>query len=295
MDPRRLLTFRAVAHAQSFSRAAEHLSLTQPSVSHQVALLETETGIRLFERGRGGLRLTDAGTVLLAHADDIAWRLELAGKQISQLAAGRRQQFRLGAFPTALAAFVPSAVRRLHTDHEDLRIRLGEVTPSGLEERVLRGDFDVAISYQDASLEKREFRGAERVDLMQDGFLLGLPAGHRLARGRGAIALADLAEEDWIFASTEGFLVQACRDAGFEPHIAATTSEPLATRGLILRGLGVGWVPRLLASDYPDVVTRQVKDAVPCRDVYALLPPGDRHPRARQVVDALLETAAEFT
>ena len=90
-----------------------------------------------------------------------------------------------------------------------------------------------------------------------------MPAGHRLARGSGAVSLADLADEDWIFASTEGFLVKACRDAGFEPHIAATTSEPLATRGLILRGLGVGWVPRLLARDYPDVVTRRVKEAIP--------------------------------
>ena len=53
MDPRRLLTFRTVARERSFSRAAETLSLSQPSVSHQVALLETEIGVRLLDRGRG--------------------------------------------------------------------------------------------------------------------------------------------------------------------------------------------------------------------------------------------------
>ena len=77
MDPRRLLTFRTVAHERSFSRAAETLSLSQPSVSHQIALLETETGVvgllAAFERlfpfadllGHD-LHLTDTRTVIVA-------------------------------------------------------------------------------------------------------------------------------------------------------------------------------------------------------------------------------------
>ncbi len=294
MDPRRLMTFRAVAHARSFSRAAEQMSLTQPSVSHQIALLETEIGVRLLERGRGGLRLTDAGAVLLEHADDVAWRLELAGTQLASLARQHREHVRLGAFPTALAGFVPSAIARLRLAHADLRVRLGEVTPSTLEARFLSGEFDLAISYQDSTAERRELRGTERIDLMQDTFLVGLPPEHRLAGALGPVSLAELHRDDWIFASTEGFLVQACREAGFEPRIVATTSEPLATRGLILRGIGVGWVPSLLVGDYGGVVIRPVKDAIRRRDIYALLPPGDRHPRARQVVEALRETAADL-
>src|SRR4051794_1783471 len=151
MDPRRMMTFRAVAHARSFSRAAEGLSLSQPSVSHQVALLETEIGVRLLERGRGGLRLTRAGNVLLEHADHVAWRLELADTQIAELAGERRAGLRLGAFPPALAGFVPSAITRLRQANSDLRVRLSEVTPNTLERRFLSGELDVAISYQDAT------------------------------------------------------------------------------------------------------------------------------------------------
>src|SRR4051794_23512570 len=294
MDPRRLMTFRAVAHARSFSRAAEGLALTQPSVSHQIALLETEIGVRLLERGRRGLRLTDAGAVLLEHADDVAWRLELADRQLASLAGERREHVRLGAFPTALAGLVPSAVARLRLADSDFRVRLGEVTPSTLEARLLSGEFDVALSYQDATAERRELRGAERIDLMQDPFLVGLPPEHRLAGKPGAMSLDALAHDDWIVASPEGFLVQACRDVGFDPRIVAITSEPLATRGLILRGIGVGWVPGLLVGDYGGVAIRPLQEAIRSRDVYALLPPGDRHPRARQVVDALLESAADL-
>ena len=288
------MTFRAVAHARSFSRAAEQMSLTQPSVSHQIALLETEIGVRLLERGRGGLRLTEAGAVLLEHADDVAWRLELADTQLATLAGQRREHIRLGAFPTALASFVPSAVARLRLAHHDLRVRLGEVTPSNLEARFLGGNFDVAISYQDATTERRELRGAERIDLMPDTFLIGLPPQHRLAGPTAPISLKELAEDDWILASTEGFLVQACREVGFDPRVVATTSEPLATRGLILRGIGVGWVPSLLVGEYTGVAIRPVEEPIRRRDIYALLPPGDRHPEARRVIDALLETATDF-
>ena len=155
MDPRRLLTFRAVAHERSFSRAAEKLSLTQPSVSHQVALLETEIGVRLLDRARGGLRLTPAGKILLEHADQVAWRLRLAETQIAGLAEERRDVVRLGAFPTALAAFVPAAIARLRLGHGDLRVLLSEVTPSTLEPRFLSGEFDVVVAYQDATQESR--------------------------------------------------------------------------------------------------------------------------------------------
>jgi DNA-binding transcriptional LysR family regulator len=294
MDPRRLLTFRAVAHERSFSRAAEKLSLTQPSVSHQVALLETGIGVRLLDRGRGGLRLTPAGEVLLEHADHVAWRLQLADTQIAGMAETHRDQVRLGCFPTALAGFVPAAIARLREAHGDLQVLLSEVTPSTLEPRFLSGEFDVVVSYQDATTRRREFAGAQRIDLLQDKFYVGLPPEHRLGRASGPVQLRALAHDDWIVASRDGFLVQACRDAGFEPHIVATTSEPLATRGLIARGLGVGWVPSLLIGEHGGIAIRPVKDPIRQRDIYAMLPPGDRHPLARPVIDALRATAAEF-
>jgi DNA-binding transcriptional LysR family regulator len=294
MDPRRLLTFRAVAHHKSFSRAAEQLSLTQPSVSHQIALLETEVGIRLIDRGRGELRLTAAGAVLLEHADEVAWRLELADKQIAALSSKHREHLRLGAFPTALAGFVPAAVAALRDTDDDLRVLLSEVTPATLRPRFLRGDFDVALSYQDASTERHEIRGAQRIDLLEDAFLVGLPNEHPLAGEPGPISLKQLADDNWIFASADGFLVQACREVGFDPHIVATTTEPLATRGLIARGLGVGWVPRLLADDYTGITIRPVKERIRHREIYALLPPGERHPRAQQLIDALVQAAADF-
>jgi DNA-binding transcriptional LysR family regulator len=291
MDPRRLLTFRVVAHERSFSRAAERLLRSQPSVSSQIALLETEVGVRLFDRARRGLRLTPAGEVLLVHADHVAWRLELADTQVAALAGAYREHVRLGCFPTAMGSLAASAIEGLRSAHGDIRVLVDEVTADTLEPRLLSGQFDIALGYQDSTLPRREIPNAERVELTQETFLVGLPVGHRLARGSGPLALAELAEEDWVMASTSGFLADACREAGFEPHVVALCREPVGTHGIIARGLAIGFIPSLMAHAHPDIVVRPVDGPIRHRDIYAVLPPGERHPHARHVL-AALQTAA---
>src|SRR5918994_4311095 len=106
LDPRRVLTFREVAERRSFSRAAEALALTQPAVSQQVRALERQLGADLLERRPGGLALTEAGELLLDHANALSQRLRLADAQIGELAAGTAARLRVAAFPSALASVV---------------------------------------------------------------------------------------------------------------------------------------------------------------------------------------------
>src|SRR4051812_6127044 len=94
MDPRRLLTFREVARQGSFSRAGEALALTQPAVSQQVSALERQLGVRLLNRGPGGPTPTEAGALLLAHADAVADRLAQADSQVAELVADERETLR---------------------------------------------------------------------------------------------------------------------------------------------------------------------------------------------------------
>src|SRR5688572_1274779 len=150
MDPKRVLTFRAVAHRRSFSRAAEELALSQPSVSNQVAALEREVGARLIERAPGGLRLTREGEILLEHADAIAERLSLARSQLAVAAEEQRARLRLGAFPTALAGLVPGAIARLRLGHPATRVAVDEGTDD-LPARVRSGELHLAVAFQDAA------------------------------------------------------------------------------------------------------------------------------------------------
>jgi DNA-binding transcriptional LysR family regulator len=289
MEPRRLLTFRAVAHRRSFSQAARELALSQPSVSQQVAALERELGTRLLDRRPGGLRLTRSGVVLLEHADAIAERLELAGAQLAEIAGSERATLRIGAFPTALASLVPAAVERL----EGVRVIVEEGASSALHERVRSGGLHLAVTFQPADEPRREPAGLERRDLLRETFLIVLAPDHPLA-GREAVGLAELAGEGWTAPSADGIIVRACRAAGFEPRIASMTRDQLAIRALVARGLAVTLVPALLAGAFRDLPLIPLAGASPERDVYALLPPGGRHPLAGAALDALAEAAGEL-
>src|SRR3954447_24272707 len=217
MDPRRVLTFRAVAHQRSFSRAARELALSQPSVSNQVAALEREIGARLLHREPSGLRLTREGEILLEHADAIAERFQLAGEQLAVAAHAQRTRLRIGAFPTALAGLVPAAVARLHDRYPDTKVTVDE-GGEDLPVRVRAGDLHLALAFQDSTLPRKQPEGLERRDLMQEQFMIALGPDHRLTRRR-EVRLAALRDDDWTAATTDGLIVRACRAAGFTPNL----------------------------------------------------------------------------
>lgn len=297
MDPRRVLTFRAVARQRSFSRAARELALTQPSVSNQVSQLEREIGARLLERGPGGLRLTPAGEILLGHADAIAERFELATAQLAAVAKGKRARLRIGALPTALAGFVPAAIARVRLEHPDARITFDEGSSEQLSTRVASGELDLAIVYDDLSAPDDpddDPPGVSRHHLLHERFMVALAPDHPRAR-EPEVRLADLSDEDWTAALTDGVIVRACRTAGFEPNLISITRDQLAIRALIIRGLAVTLVPELLADPFRGLALRPIADIKIGREVYALLPPGAKHPLLEPTLAALDAVAAELS
>jgi molybdate transport repressor ModE-like protein len=291
MDPRRVLTFRAVAHERSFSRAARSLALSQPSVSNQVAALEREIGVPLLERRPGGLRLTAEGEILLEHADAIADRFGLAATQLAEAAEGQRTRLRIGALPSALAAFVPAAIARVRHQHPDTRVTFDEGTSEELANRLASGELDLAIAYQDTTWPRAEPPGIKRHHLLHEEFMVAM-APHHPCASQTEVDLADLRDDDWTAALTDGVIVRACRAAGFEPRLVSITHDQLAIRGLIIRGLAVTLVAELLADPFKDLALRPIAGMTVARDVYALLPPGRRHPLVAPTLQALDEEAA---
>jgi DNA-binding transcriptional LysR family regulator len=291
MDPRRLLTFRTVAHERSFSAAARILFLTQPAVSQQVAALEREVGGRLLDRAPGGLTLTAAGTVALAHADAIAARLTLADRQLAELAGDERLQLRLGAFPSALATLVPEAIARLQRVTPDARVHVEEGPTTELAGRVADGRLHVGVGFQDAALPAPDHAGYARTELLDEPFLVAMAPGHRLA-GRDRVELRDLADDPWTAPSADHLVARTCRAAGFEPRFVSITRDPLAIRALVVRGLAVTLVPQLLASELGDLAVRPLAATAPRRTVFALTPEAGRPDLTTAMISALSEACS---
>lgn len=294
LDPRRLLTFREVAERRSFSRAAEALALTQPAVSQQVGALERQLGTALLERGPGGLSLTAAGELLLEHASAMSDRLRLAGVQLGELVASEGAALRVVAFPSALASAVPDAIAALRASEPDAVVEAQEASQEELARAVLTGDLHLALCFEDAGAEPRAHPGLERHELGREPMDAAVGPKHRLARRR-SIPLSALADDTWTAPSRTGLVQRACIAAGFEPHIAYLTRDPLAIRGLVSAGLAVALVPRLLAGQLPGIRTLRLSGHVPNRRLYALTPETGARPAALAFVDAVAKAVSRLT
>ena len=124
MENFRLKVFRTVAHEYSFRRAAERLHLSQPAVSQQIRTLESELGVTLFERAQGGVRLTNAGNVLLVYAKRGAHLAEEALLAVQQTKGEVAGELRIGASMTIAQYILPGMLGAFLKEHPRVKLNL---------------------------------------------------------------------------------------------------------------------------------------------------------------------------
>src|SRR3954453_15942109 len=146
LDVKRMRVLKEVAARGSFSGAADALSYTQSAVSQQIAALEREAGTILVERSARGVRLTDAGPALVAHADAIIARLDAAERELEAIAGLRGGHLRLTAFPSAGASLMPLAVAEFRRRHPGVELTLAPGDPPESLTALKAGECDLAIS-----------------------------------------------------------------------------------------------------------------------------------------------------
>jgi DNA-binding transcriptional LysR family regulator len=275
-DLRLLTVLREVALRGSFSAAAESLSYTQPAVSQQIARLEKQVGVKLIEREPRGIRLTPAGEVLVRHTERIMAQLAAADEELLEVAAQARGRLRVGSFATAAGTIVPRAVAAFRRLRPAVEVDIALLDPHESIPALRRGDIEIAITEEGGFDGEVDTTGLEIEHLLDDHMWVSLPADHPLATRR-AIELADLRDEDWMFACLSGtcadsnVVLRACQDAGFQPRIAYQSDDYFAIQGLVASGMGVALIPGLgLASTRDDVAVRPVKGRPPYRRVAAL-------------------------
>jgi DNA-binding transcriptional LysR family regulator len=291
LDAARLHVFREVVQRGSLSAAAEALSFTQPAVSRQIAALEREAGAQLLERTPRGIRLTEAGRVLLTHAEAILDRMATARAQVESVAGLAAGRLRIGAFQTANATVVPRAIASFARTYPRVELSLVEaITPQAIA-HLRAGDVDVAVVTHGPELEAGEL---EIVDLVDDELLVALPAAHPLAR-RPRLRLRDLRGETWIESASAGrTLLNAALAQGFEPRVRFGAEGWLSKQGLVAAGVGVTLIPGLaIATVRDDIVLRSLGPHAPHRRIVAALPAGYRAPAAAPFVELLRRAAAE--
>jgi DNA-binding transcriptional LysR family regulator len=301
IDARRLRTLRAVADHRTVTAAAAALFLTPSAVSQQLAALELETGHSLLTRDGRGVRLTAAGEILLGHADAVLAQLERAEADLAAYATGASGQVTVASFATGIALVLAPAISALAESAPGVRLKVLDAEGDASLPMLLDGQADLALAV--------EYRGAPRADdqrlarfpLYAEPFEAVLPIAHRLARGSGPIAMAELAAEPWIGPypgnPCHDVVLLACEHAGFAPRLEHSSDDFRAVVALASAGAGVALVPRsgLRGVDRSRVAVRAVDSELATRKVFAAVRGGaERHPLIRPVLAALEKAAAEL-
>ena len=243
LDIRLIRVFLAVVEAGGISAAQGALNTTQPTISAQLASLETRLGFRLCQRGRAGFALTpkgsqflDAARRLLAAAE--GFRLEV--QQINRTLSGTLNIGLLGQIDPQANKQIALAVSRLRARHQGLFFQFTELSSSFLEEKLINGHLDLAIGYFWRRLDTLDYQ-----PLFRETQIAYCGVTHPLYRSAGELGHSDVAEHEWVWPSHP--LPEMPAPTALERLTALTDSMDGAAL-LILSGQHLGFLPEHYAT-----------------------------------------------
>ena len=264
MDSRQLEYFVAVAEELNFTRAAARCHIVQSALSHQIARLEREQGIALFERTSRSVRLTAAGELLLPRARAVLADLEAARTELAELAGVITGRLRLGMIGSTghAAPMVERTLASFHHAHPAVEIAITDTGSRHMAEQVRDGELDLAFVGLFADQVPGDL--AHRI-LAEESLVVAVRRGHPLTGAPADLAVLG-AESAFVEMRPEsGLRAQvdaAFARAGVTRRIAFELSTSAALVRFVALGFGAAVVPRSAAAVRPDdVVVLEFADA----------------------------------
>ena len=179
MTLHQLRIFWAVAHAETLTKAAKQLGLTQPSLSQQLSKLETSVGARLFDRTPNQMALTDAGRFLLRKAEYILSNVDEAEEGLREFTEGVRANIRLAGINSVLRVLLPPAAKRLRVEFPEVEFDIHETAPADALELLYGRRVNVGLVASN-SIAKASV-GFHQVPIAEDPYVFAVPSGIDLA------------------------------------------------------------------------------------------------------------------
>ncbi len=232
----------AVAEEGSIRRAAERLHVSPSAVNRQILKLEARIGTPLFERHAGGMRLTEAGELVVGHARGTLQDYARLLGDVAQKRGVISGTVRIATLDSLTVQFLPDALARFSDDHPLVQVRVTSTDPMGAVNMVLRGAADLALTFGS------EPPGAEILQEMPAPMCAIMAPEHPLS-GRAAVTLEDCAEHALIYQDETGSIqpfLGSEMEAFKRAHDPIIVSNTLAlAKRLLLRGVGMAFYTRL--------------------------------------------------
>jgi LysR family transcriptional regulator, cyn operon transcriptional activator len=197
MELRHLRYFLAVADARSFTRAAERLHVTQPTLSHQIRQLEALTGAVLFNRGGKEVELTAAGRLFKPYSERVLKEIESSALAISELEGLMRGTLRMAVFHSFSHSMLPPIMSEFALRYPGVHVTARLVPRIDMERDLINANLDMAVAYVVADNEQLV---AER--LFDEELVLVVGSKHPLA-GRKSVPMRELAKLPLVLLTPE--------------------------------------------------------------------------------------------
>ncbi|MBU3062222.1 transcriptional regulator CynR [Nocardia sp. NEAU-G5] len=254
MELRHIRYLLAVADHRNFTRAAESLHISQPTLSQQIKQLERALGVALLDRSGRMVRLTDAGEVYAQHARLALRDLDAGERAVHDVQDLTRGHLRVAMTPTFTAYFIGPLVHRFRSEYPGITVAVRETTQDRIEAELIANRLDLGIAFTGTHA-----AGIEATALFVETLSLVVGPDHPLAATAGPLPADRLAREPLGLLSadfaTRAHIDRYFAECGVDPQIAVEANSIAALLEFVRRGS--------LATVLPDAITHVHADLHP--------------------------------
>ncbi|SFE57564.1 DNA-binding transcriptional regulator, LysR family [Paenibacillus catalpae] len=247
MDIRHLQYFVEAARFQSFTKAAQSLYITQPTISKMIKNLEEELGVVLFERSGKRIALTDAGSILLTQAQQMVLSFSQMNSRLSELMELKVGHIRIGLPPMVGVTFFPRIIGKFREKYPKITMQLFEHGAKKVEADVGSGELDIGVILLPTNEEK-----FESFCFLRQNLMLIVPPSHKLAN-RNEVSLIELKEEPFLLFHEDFTLhdriIAECEKLGFLPDVVYKSTQWDFISEMVAANLGIALLPEAVCNE----------------------------------------------
>lgn len=289
----RIRALLTVIEEGSVNRAAIRLRITQPALSRQMKLLESEVGGRLLERESSGVTPTGLGHALVKVMSPVIESYESALADVRRQARGFRSELRVGFLISAADSILSPAMDHLRATHPEIKLKLQDMSPKEQIDALKSGELDLALIGQEGAVAARDFHSLK---LCSFGVCAALSAADPLA-SRKRISVKELAGRNFIGVDEDQvpgrnrWMTSLCRSAGFKPRFLSIIDGITHVLSMVASESAVTLLPDYFkATKHPGIVFVPVSDSTARWDFIVLWQRGKTSASTAALVDALKVT-----
>ncbi|GGG14440.1 LysR family transcriptional regulator [Paenibacillus abyssi] len=267
MDLRQLKYFLAIAQEGQVTRAAKRLNIEQPPLSRQLKQMEEELGVKLFDRDKMRLKLTDAGALLKQKAESLLLQFDETIKEVKEIEVGVRGVLSIGSVVSCIS-LLPKQIEQFRKQFPQVTFKISEGDHFYLGEQLEKRAIELVIARLpfEAQTHSQQY---SILPLPSDPFVTVIPSSWTQYSANQSINMKELASFPLLTLKTDKTtrmheqVVNECKRHGFEPNIICECSSVAIIMSLIAEGIGATVFPKSVMSSFPTTVVKMldIKDA----------------------------------